>query len=78
MANIGVHPSEVGIITPYAAQVKLIRELIQSEAVIIGSVDAFQGLERNVILVSTVRSFGENGIGYLGDRKGSNSALSRA
>lgn len=78
LANIGVQPREVGIITAHEAQVELIRELIQCPAVQLGSVESFQGQERNVIIVSAVRSFDWNGVGFLEDRKRFSSILSRA
>lgn len=74
----GIPASEIGIITPYTDQVKLIRQFIESTSVVIGSVDSFQGQERNVILVSTVRSFDSRGIGFVGDKKRLNVTLSRA
>ena len=73
-----VHVSEIGIITPYLDQVNLIRQLIEDSRVVIGSVDSFQGQERSVILVSTVRSKGSKGIGFVGNDKRLNVTLSRA
>lgn len=74
----GIPASEIGIITPYTDQVRLIRQFIDSTSVAIGSVDSFQGQERNVIIVSTVRSFNCRGIGFVGDKKRLNVTLSRA
>lgn len=73
-----VHVSEIGIITPYLDQVNLIRQLIENPRVVIGSVDSFQGQEKSVILVSTVRSKGSKGIGFVGNDKRLNVTLSRA
>lgn len=84
LIKCGVSVSDIGIITPYLDQVKLIQESIDSKSVVIGSVDSFQGQERNVILVSTVRSDSKSGkgqsrsIGFVGDRKRLNVTLSRA
>lgn len=84
LIQCGVSVSDIGIITPYLDQVKLIQESIDSKSVVIGSVDSFQGQERNVILVSTVRSDSKSGkgqgrsIGFVGDRKRLNVTLSRA
>lgn len=78
LVKSGVSANEIGIITPYLEQVKEIKAAIKDETVTIGSVDSFQGQERNVILVSTVRSFGSNGIGFVGDKKRLNVTLSRA
>lgn len=74
----GIKDASIGIITPYLDQVKIIRESIKSTSVVIGSVDSFQGQERDVILVSTVRSIGCRGIGFVGDQKRLNVTLSRA
>lgn len=74
----GVPAAEIGIITPYTDQVNLIKNKIKISSVGIGSVDSFQGQERNVIIVSTVRSFKGKGIGFVGDAKRLNVTLSRA
>ncbi|KAI0824891.1 P-loop containing nucleoside triphosphate hydrolase protein [Trametes gibbosa] len=54
-----VRAEEIGVITPYYAQVRKIRLLLRDqhlEGVKVGSVEEFQGQERKVIIVSTVRS----------------------
>lgn len=78
LIGIGVRPAEIGIITPYWDQVQLIKELIDCNYTAVGSVESFQGQERNIILVSTVRSFNSHGIGFVGDVKRFNVTLSRA
>ncbi|XP_042220663.1 RNA helicase Mov10l1-like [Homarus americanus] len=56
----GVKSQDIGIITPYRKQVEKIRKLITTfgiaENVKVGSVEEFQGQERSVIIISTVRS----------------------
>lgn len=80
----GVGEKEIGIITPYLDQVNLIRETMPNDSgVVVGSVDSFQGQERNVILISTVRSYtgkgvGFVGIGFVGNKKRLNVTISRA
>ncbi len=57
--DVSVSAESVGIIAPYRKQVEKIRDLIDSldlERVKVGSVEEFQGREKEVILVSTVRS----------------------
>jgi superfamily I DNA and/or RNA helicase len=79
----------IGIISPYKAQVKLIRELSEeSEAYpllqalgrqwSINSVDGFQGQERDIIAISCVRSNQEGEIGFLAEERRMNVALTRA
>lgn len=68
----GVPADEIGIITPYAAQVHRIRETLQEDgvsdagAVTVDTIDAFQGSERTVVLISLVRSNPDGDIGFLG------------
>jgi superfamily I DNA and/or RNA helicase len=76
----------VGIITPYSAQVELLASLAeQSEEIVsikefvtINTVDAFQGQERDLIAISFVRSNAEAEVGFLGDIRRTNVALTRA
>lgn len=75
-----------GIITPYKAQASLIRQILKSHpffkqirrAVTIGTVDGFQGQERDVIIISLVRANPENTIGFLSDLRRMNVAMTRA
>lgn len=78
LLSAGVQPKDIGIITPYTDQVKLLENIVKSPAVTIGSVYSFQGQERSVIIVSTVRSTGCFGIGFVGNRKRLTVTLSRA
>lgn len=76
----------MGLITPYAAQVDRLRKLAEaSEAmeplhklITINTVDAFQGQERDVIVISFVRSNDRAEVGFLGDIRRSNVAMTRA
>lgn len=75
-----------GIISPYKAQVHLLRQLIKRDSYLrplrrnmtINTVDAFQGQERDVILVSLVRANVSGQIGFLGDLRRMNVAITRA
>ncbi|MGL5681814.1 MAG: AAA domain-containing protein [Marinifilaceae bacterium] len=77
---------DIGIISPYRAQVIQIRRLIKRDKffspirslLTIHTVDGFQGQERDVIMVSLVRSNAENEIGFLGDLRRMNVAITRA
>ncbi|KAL5014202.1 hypothetical protein ScPMuIL_008472 [Solemya velum] len=64
--DVTLSPNDIGIITPYRKQVEKIRLLIERlgmDMVKVGSVEEFQGQERQVILISTVRS-NEGMIGF--------------
>jgi len=69
--------TDVGVITPYAAQVELLQQKFEKSFpdVEVKSVDGFQGREKEVILLSTVRS---SGVGFLKDWRRLNVAVSRA
>ncbi|KAI1305860.1 putative helicase senataxin [Halotydeus destructor] len=79
------HNSSIGIITPYQGQKRLLQKMIGSAnlpiAFDVNTIDGFQGQEKDVIILSCVRSF-ENGqtggIGFLGSTKRLNVALTRA
>lgn len=75
----GVRPAELGVITPYAAQAAQLRGLLEdAEALEVDTVDGFQGREKEVILISCVRSNDEGQIGFLSDVRRMNVALTRA
>jgi ATP-dependent RNA/DNA helicase IGHMBP2 len=76
----------MGIITPYRAQVDHLNKLAEASAVLtplkkmisINTVDAFQGQERDIIAISFVRSNNEGEVGFLGDIRRTNVAMTRA
>ncbi len=74
----GVPAAEVAVITPYGAQVRRLRESLAIAGLEIDSVDGFQGREKEVVVVSLVRSNRENDIGFLADVRRMNVALTRA
>jgi ATP-dependent RNA/DNA helicase IGHMBP2 len=74
----GVPPNEIAVITPYAAQVRRLREQLPIAGLEIDSVDGFQGREKEAVVVSLVRSNRENEIGFLADVRRMNVALTRA
>lgn len=77
---------DVGIISPYRAQVQYLKKLIKKyeffkpyrRLISVNTVDGFQGLERDVILISLVRSNDEGQIGFLKDLRRMNVAMTRA
>ena len=71
--------ASLGVITPYRAQVRLLRErLADVPDVEVDSVDGFQGREKEAIIVSLVRSNHEGEIGFLADARRTNVAFTRA
>ena len=77
---------DVGVISPYKAQVQYLRQLLRRDdffkpyrqALTVNTVDGFQGQERDVILISLVRANEEGQIGFLGDLRRMNVAMTRA
>ena len=75
----GVAPDRIGVIAPYAAQVRLLRErLAERPGLEIDSVDGFQGREKEAIIISLVRSNARGEIGFLKDVRRMNVAMTRA
>lgn len=74
----GLAPTEIAVISPYSAQVRLLRERLQQPEMEIDSVDGFQGREKEAVIVSLVRSNREGLIGFLEDVRRMNVALTRA
>jgi predicted DNA helicase len=77
LLGLGLDPSHLGVIAPYEDQVKLLREILP-EGVEIRTVDGFQGREKEVIILSLVRSNPSGRIGFLKDRRRLNVAITRA
>ena len=79
LVNMGVDQREIGVITPYDDQVDLIRTSVPEEWDIeIHSVDAFQGREKEVIIISFVRSNPDGELGFLNDLRRLNVSITRA
>ena len=74
----GLNAADIAVISPYSAQVRLLRERIPQPDVEIDSVDGFQGREKEAVIVSLVRSNRENEIGFLEDVRRMNVAITRA
>ena len=78
LIEAGVDPAEIAIIAPYAAQVRLLRAELDIPDLEIDTVDGFQGREKEVVLLTMVRSNASGEIGFLGDTRRTNVALTRA
>ncbi len=77
---------DVGVISPYRAQVQYLRQRVKQSAffkpfrhlISVNTVDGFQGQERDIIFISLVRSNADGQIGFLGDLRRMNVAITRA
>jgi hypothetical protein len=79
LLGAGLAPPQVAVIAPYRAQVRLLRDLLADVAGLeIDSVDGFQGREKEAVVITLVRSNAEGEIGFLGDVRRTNVALTRA
>jgi len=78
LLDAGLAPDDLAVITPYSAQVRLLRERLRQPEIEIDSVDGFQGREKEAIIVSLVRSNPDGEIGFLEDIRRMNVALTRA
>jgi hypothetical protein len=83
----GVLPNQIGVVTPYEGQRSYIVNYMQFNGSLkkdlykdieVASVDAFQGREKDYIILSCVRSNEHQGIGFLNDPRRLNVALTRA
>ena len=75
-----IKPEDIGVISPYAGQVRLIRSMVdeQIQGLEVKSVDGYQGREKEIIVLSTVRSNEEGNVGFLSNYRRLNVALTRA
>lgn len=81
LVHAGLLPSQIGVISPYAAQVaRLSSQLadLVDAGLEVDSVDGFQGREKEAILFSAVRSNAEGEVGFLADERRLNVAITRA
>ena len=77
----GVAPADVAVITPYLAQVRLLRERLRDAVdagLEVGTVDGFQGREKEVVVVDLVRCNEEGEIGFLAEVRRTHVAITRA
>ncbi|XP_055802390.1 uncharacterized protein LOC129871491 isoform X2 [Solanum dulcamara] len=82
LVESGVRASDIGLITPYAAQVVFLKTLKSNvdklKEMEISTVDGFQGREKEAIIISMVRSNSKKEVGFLSDRRRMNVAVTRA
>lgn len=80
LSKCGVPSEEIAIISPYNAQVNLLKMQLKDEfpSLEIGTVDGFQGREKQVIVLTLVRNNDQKEIGFLKESRRLNVALTRA
>jgi ATP-dependent RNA/DNA helicase IGHMBP2 len=78
LVDFGVNADDIAVIAPYSAQVRLLRDKLSIPGLEIDSVDGFQGREKEVVMLSLVRSNSEGEVGFLADIRRMNVALTRA
>ncbi|KAK9994956.1 hypothetical protein SO802_024659 [Lithocarpus litseifolius] len=78
----GVSPAAIAVQSPYVAQVKLLRdrldELPGAAGIEVATIDSFQGREADAVIISMVRSNTLGAVGFLGDSRRMNVAITRA
>ncbi|KAK2992948.1 hypothetical protein RJ640_002287 [Escallonia rubra] len=78
----GVSPSAIAVQSPYVAQVQLLRErldeLPEATGIEVATIDSFQGREADAVIISMVRSNTLGAVGFLGDSRRMNVAITRA
>ncbi|WP_207430736.1 AAA domain-containing protein [Sabulibacter ruber] len=82
------HPLKIGVIAPYRAQINYLNDQVEHhpklsilqgrKQLTVGTVDSFQGQERDIMYISMVRSNPEGEIGFLADIRRMNVAMTRA
>ena len=82
--DLGLKPPDIGVITPYSAQVNQIQDQISLKLpetcanIEVSTVDGFQGREKEIIIISMVRSNSNKEIGFLSNERRMNVAVTRA
>lgn len=80
LLEAGVQEHEIAVITPYNAQVGILRSKLSvaHPKIEIGSVDGFQGREKEAVVISLVRSNDDRQVGFLSEHRRLNVAVTRA
>lgn len=85
LKRLGMKDDDIGVITPYRAQVNIIRKFLTDDEkwskrsyCDVSTVDGFQGREKEVIIISMVRSNDNYSVGFLSDERRLNVAITRA
>ncbi len=76
--ELGLSPDRIGVISPYKDQIDVLENKNLPEELEIKTVDGFQGREKELIILSLVRSNDRNNIGFLQDLRRLNVSITRA
>ncbi|OCK84972.1 P-loop containing nucleoside triphosphate hydrolase protein [Lepidopterella palustris CBS 459.81] len=79
LVEAGLKPEDIAVVTPYNAQLAILSQLVKEDypEIELGSVDGFQGREKEAVIVSLVRSNPEHDVGFLGEKRRLNVAMTR-
>ncbi|EHK40822.1 uncharacterized protein TrAtP1_004182 [Trichoderma atroviride] len=78
LVEAGVRPEDIAVVTPYNAQLAALATLKEKfPGIELGSVDGFQGREKEAVIVSLVRSNPDGEVGFLGEKRRLNVAMTR-
>ncbi|OIW35059.1 DNA helicase [Coniochaeta ligniaria NRRL 30616] len=78
LVESGVKPEDIAVVTPYNAQLAVLAPLKEAyPGIELGSVDGFQGREKEAVIVSLVRSNSDGEVGFLGEKRRLNVAMTR-
>ncbi|KAF7616836.1 hypothetical protein AFLA_004889 [Aspergillus flavus NRRL3357] len=79
LVQSGLKPEDIAVITPYNGQLAILSQMLREKypGIELGSVDGFQGREKEAVVVSLVRSNSENEVGFLGEKRRLNVAMTR-
>ncbi|KAF8690726.1 hypothetical protein HU200_041105 [Digitaria exilis] len=82
LVQCGVHPACIAVQSPYIAQVQMLRDRLEkyplTSGVQVSTIDSFQGREADAVVISMVRSNPLGAVGFLGDSRRMNVAITRA
>ncbi|KIV97470.1 hypothetical protein PV10_01221 [Exophiala mesophila] len=79
LIDAGVRAEDIAVVTPYKAQLSVLSGLLKEKypEIELGSVDGFQGREKEAVVVSLVRSNADKEVGFLGEKRRLNVAMTR-
>lgn len=71
LVDAGVRPEDIAVVTPYNGQLAVLSQMLKErfQGIELGSIDGFQGREKEAVIVSLVRSNPEHEVGFLGEKR---------